>query len=114
YVDRALGQLVDHLTQNLRTLAHFLDPNEIPVVTIPRATDHYIEVVVLVIQVRMFSSQVVVDAATAEVWARQRICNRAILGNHSDVFRPVDKDPNAGEQLVDFVQLSAEVVEKLG
>src|SRR5438477_9461819 len=79
YVDRTVWQFLNDLTQNAHALTHFLDPDQVSVITIPGAANHHVEVVAVVIQVGMFSSKIVLDAATAKVWTGYRIGNRSIL-----------------------------------
>ena len=78
-IDRSAGEFVDHLPQDSDALPHLLDPHQVTIVTIARAADHYVEIVVVVIQVGMFTPQVVLDAAPTQVRPRKGVRNRAIL-----------------------------------
>ena len=52
------------------------------------------------------------DAAAAQVRTGKRVSDRAILRNHADVFRAIDKDAIARQQLVDLIELRNEIIEK--
>ena len=75
-----LGHLVDHLPQDVRRFA--ASPR------CARGSDRSsrrrvpigdVEVVLLVVEIRMFPAQIVIDAAAAQVRAGEAVGNRAIL-----------------------------------
>src|SRR5437867_7269923 len=112
HVDRPAWQSVDHLPQNCCALPHFLDSDQIAIITIPRAADHYLKIVLFIIEIRMFAPQIVFDAAGAQNWTRERVSYRAFLRHNADVFRSIDKDAVARQQFVHLVQSGAELIEK--
>ena len=60
----------------------------------------------------MFAPQIVIDSASAQIRAGERIGDRTISLDHANVFRSIDKDAVPGEQLVDLVQLRDEFIQK--
>ena len=48
----------------------------------------------------MFAPQIVLDAAAAQVRTGKRVSDRAILRDHADVFRAIDEDAIARQQLI--------------
>ena len=100
-VDRTARQFVDHLAQNAHALPHFLDAHEVAIVAIARAPDRDLEIVLLVIEIRMFAAQIVLDAAAAQIRAGERVGDRALLRDDADVAGAIDEDAIARQQLVD-------------
>src|SRR2546423_8289840 len=101
-IDRTVRQLIDDLPQDSDALAHFFDPHQVAIVTITGAADHNFEIVVLVIEIRMFAPQIVLDSAAAQIRSRKRIRNRAIFRDHTDVFCSIDKNFVPSQQLIAF------------
>ena len=91
-----LGQFIDHLPQNSRALPHLLDSHQITIVTIACAADDHVEIVLVVVEIRMFAAQIVFDSAAAQVWAGNRIRDRALLRDDADVFCAIDKNLDSG------------------
>src|SRR5256714_15045749 len=111
-IDRAFWQFPDDLPQNARALPHLFHANEVAIVTIASAADDDIEIVFLVVEIRMFATQIVVDATSPQVRTRERVSDRAITRDHADVPRAIDEDTVTRQQFVDFVELRNEIVEK--
>src|SRR5215470_7210324 len=111
-VDRTAGQLIDGLAQNSRALTHLFDSHQVTIVAIARGADDHLEIVLVVIEIRMFTAQIVFDSTSSQVWSRNRIRDCALLGNHSDVFCAIDKNLVPGQQPVAFVETRTKVVEK--
>ena len=61
----------------------------------------------------MFAAQIVLDAAAAQVRAREAVGNRAVLRDDANVPRAIDEDAIARQELVDLVELRDEIVEEL-
>src|SRR5215510_6073726 len=111
-VDGASGQLIDDLHQNSRALTHLFDSHQITIVTIACAADHDVEIVLVVVEIRMFTAQIMFDSAPPQVWPRNRICDRALLGDDADVCCAIDKNLVSGQQPVAFVETRTKVVEE--
>src|SRR4030095_59836 len=82
YVNGATGQFIDYLTQNANALAHFLYSYKVAIVTVSGASDHYIKIVLLVIEIWMFAPQIVLDAASTQVRTRQRVRDGSLVRDH--------------------------------
>ena len=111
-VDRSAGKLIDHLAQDPHALAHFLNPHQITIITIACTADHHVEIIFVVIEIRVFAPQIVVDPASAQVGAGKGVRNRAHLRYHTDVLGPIDKNFVPGQQPVALVQARPEIVEE--
>src|SRR5215831_17545553 len=62
------GQVLHYLTQDPNALSHFFDPDKIAIIAITGRTDDDIEVIFLVIQIRVFTTQIMFYPARAQVW----------------------------------------------
>src|SRR6478735_6953955 len=60
-MDRTLWEFLDDLSQNAHALPHLFHPNQVAIVAIARAADHDVEIVIFVVEVRMFAAQIVFD-----------------------------------------------------
>ena len=54
-----------------------------------------------------------IDAAAAEIRARERVGDRAVFRDDANVAGAIDEDAIARQQLVDLVELRDEIVEEL-
>src|SRR5262249_17754582 len=99
--------------QNSRALAHLLDSHQITIVTIACAADHHIEVVLVVVEIRMFAAQIVFDSTSAQVWPGNRVRDRALFRDDADVFCAIDKNLVPGQQPVAFIETRSKVIEEL-
>src|SRR5207253_2289993 len=77
-IDRAARKLIYYLTQDFRTLPHLLDPDEIAVVAITDRSENDIKIVLIIVEIRMFTSQIVLDAAPAKVRTGKGVSDRSI------------------------------------
>src|SRR5206468_8831408 len=68
HVDRTDRQPFNHLPQNFYALPHLLDPHQVAIVAIARASDYHFEIVLFVIEIRMFAPQIVFNTAAAQNW----------------------------------------------
>src|SRR5262249_61766028 len=89
-VDWPARQLIDPLPQNSRALTHLFDSHQVAIVTISRAADDHVEIVLVVIEIRMFAAQIVFDSTAPQGWARNGMCDRALFGDDADVFCAID------------------------
>src|SRR5262249_56172789 len=80
---------------------------------IARRSRDYVEVVLVIIEIRMFPSQIVFDSTAAQVRAGDRVGNGAIARDHANVAGTIDKNAIAGEEIIAFIELGAEGLEKL-
>ena len=60
----------------------------------------------------MFAPQIVVDAAAPQIRPGERVGDRALARDHTDVARAIDEDAIAREQFVDLIELRNETIEK--
>src|SRR5262249_47208544 len=104
HVDGAAWQFLYYLSQDADALAHFLDSHQVPIVTVPSAADHHVEIVLLVIEVWMFTSQIVRDPAAAQIRPRNGISNDSLFRDHVNVLRSIDKNAITREQFIAPVQ----------
>src|SRR5262245_42968415 len=111
-VDRTAWQLIDGLPQNSRALAHLFDSHQVTIVAIARGADDHLEIVLVVIEIRMFAAQIVFDSTSSQVWSRDRVRDRALLGDDADVFCAIDENLVPGQQSVAFVETRTKVVEE--
>src|SRR5262249_8364625 len=111
-IDRTAGQFIDDLPQNARALSNLFESHQITIVTIARASDDHVEIVLIVIEVRMFAAQIVFDSTSPQVWPRNRIRDRALFRDHADVFCAIDKNLVPGQQPVAFIETRAKLVEE--
>src|SRR5438067_1674093 len=96
----------------LKSLPHHLEPNYIAIVPIACRAGHYLEVILIIIEIRMLPPQIVFDAAATQIWARKGIRNNAIARNYSDIAGAIDKNAIAGEEVVAFIKLRAKCLEE--
>ena len=112
-IDRAARHFVEQLPQNVRALPHLFQAHQIAIVAVARGADRDLEIVFFVIEIRMLPAQIVIDAAAAQVRAGEAVGDGAIFRDHADVARAIDEDAIPREEVIDFVELRDEVVEKL-
>src|SRR5262249_35839683 len=72
-----------------------------------------LEIVLFVIEIRMFPPQIVLNPAAAEVWSGKGVGDRALFGDDANVFGSIDKDTIAREQFVHLIQRWPELIEKI-
>src|SRR4029077_7323245 len=112
-VDGASWQFIYYLPQDPDALPHFLDSYKIAVIAISSATDHYVEIILLVVEIGVFAPQIVLDPAAAQIWPRNGISNCAFLRNHANVFCSIDKDAITRQQFIALVQARNESIEEI-
>ena len=81
--DRTFGQFLNRLTQDFDALTHLFESNQVTIVGIANRPDRDIEIVVLVVEVRLGFSDVVLNAAAANVRTGQTIRDSVFLGDHA-------------------------------
>ena len=108
----AAGKFIDRLPQDPHALPHLLDAHQITIVTIACTANHHVEVVLAVIEIRMFPPQIVFDPASAQVWAGEGISNRALLRDDANVPGAIHENFVPGQQPVALVQARLEIVEE--
>src|SRR4029078_611114 len=74
--------------------------------------DHHVKIILVVIEIRMFTPQIMLDSTSSQIWPGNRIRDRALLGDDADVFCAIDKNFVPGQQPVAFVETRTKVVEK--
>src|SRR5439155_12301200 len=99
-------------TYNFPALPHLFDPNEIAIVAVTCRSGHHFEVVLIVIEVRMFPPQIVFDSTATQVRPRKRVSDGTIARDHSDVACAIDKNAIAGEEVVAFIEFRAKRLEE--
>src|SRR4051794_36730142 len=60
----------------------------------------------------MLPAQIMFDAASAQIRPGKRVGDRAVARNHANIFGSIDENAVPGQELVDFVELWDEVVQK--
>src|SRR5206468_9774013 len=111
-IDRTARQFIDDLPQNSRALTHLLESHQITIVTVACAADDHVEIVLVVVEIRMFAAQIVFDSASPQVWSGNRVRDRALLRDDADVFCAIDKNLVPGQQAIAFVETGTKVVEE--
>src|SRR5256886_14504288 len=61
----------------------------------------------------MFTSQIVFDSASAQIWTGKGVGNCAIFPDDADVSCSIDKNTIAGKQFIAFAEARHKSVEKL-
>ena len=112
-VDWTQRKLLRNLFQDALALPHFLHADQISVECIADCSYGDLEIVVLVIEIRMFAAEVMLYSRTAQVRTGKRVGNRVLLRNHPDVLAAIDKDSIPGQELVHFLDDRLESSEEL-
>src|SRR5438045_3387577 len=60
----------------------------------------------------MLASQIMLDAAAAQVRSGKRVGDRAIFRNHADVPGSIDKNTISRQQFVDLIKLGQKTIQK--
>src|SRR5689334_20374558 len=60
----------------------------------------------------MFAAEIVLDAAAPQIRPGERVGDRAILGNNSNVTSAIDENFVPSEQSIDLIQLRNESIKK--
>src|SRR3954454_22041744 len=61
----------------------------------------------------MFATQIVFNAAAAQVRSRDRVGDRTLFRNHTDVACAIDEDPVPRQQSIAFIKRRREAVDEL-
>src|SRR4029077_16893604 len=69
-------------------------------------------IVLIVVEIRMFTAQIVFDSTSPQIWPGNRIRDRALFRDDSDVFCAIDKNLVSGQQPVALVKTRGKVVEE--
>ena len=93
-------------------MPHLFDADEIAVIAITGRSDDDIKVILVVVKIRMFSSQIMLDATSAKVWTGKGVSDGTIARNDPDVLGSIDKDAIAREEAIAFLQAWREALEK--
>src|SRR5438034_6975198 len=103
---------MDTLPQYSRALTHLLNSHQITIVTIASTIEAHVEIVLVVVEIRMFAAQIVFDSASPQVWPGNRIRDRALLRDDADVFCAIDENLVSGQQPVAFIETRTKVAEE--